>query len=232
MKHFFWFLSNCNVSSPATWGVASKTHLDMGCGRRPRNPFGAVELIGLDLFEDNSAPEITGFKYIRVKSDAKIPLENNSVDSISGFDFIEHLSRGVSLETNLFIQFMNEAHRVLRDSGVLLLVTPAFPSPAAFQDPTHINFITELTITYFTGSEPGASSLGYGFIGRFEIINHEWVGPLSKVWEISPGISFRHNLFYTLWRLLLEIRSVKGLRRFISQIRKPTHLMWFIKKIP
>lgn len=81
---------------------------------------------------------------------------------------------------------MNESSRILRKGGVLLLVTPAYPSSAAFQDPTHVNFITDNTVNYFIGKNPDASNLGYGFDGSFNLLTQNWVGPLSFVWARTP----------------------------------------------
>ena len=44
---------------------------------------------------------------------------------------------------NTFIDFMDEIHRVLKPGGFLFHSTPAYPSPAAFQGPIHVNIIAE-----------------------------------------------------------------------------------------
>jgi SAM-dependent methyltransferase len=231
LKNLTWFFSKLNLTSPITWGVTSGSHLDVGCGNYPRNPFGAKNLIGADILEREFLSTDMNFDYIKVGTDGKLPLESNSIDSVSGFDFIEHLPRGSNAESNLFIQFMNEAYRVLRSDGVLLLVTPAFPSPAAFQDPTHVNFITEETITYFTGMNPGATHLGYGFRGKFELIKQEWVGPMSRIWEVTPSVNAKHHLVDSIQNFSNHFRNLQSIRRFFSSVRNPTHLIWLIRKI-
>jgi SAM-dependent methyltransferase len=65
-----------------------------------------------------------------------------------------------------FVQLMTEIHRVLKPGGLLLAVTPAFPYPEAFQDPTHVNILTTRSGRYFCGKNPAASV--YGFLGHFE----------------------------------------------------------------
>jgi SAM-dependent methyltransferase len=231
MKNPIWFFSKLNLRHPIAWGIMSDSHLDVGCGNYPRNPFGAKNLMGADILEREFLSTDVDFEYIRVGTDGRLPLESNSLDSVSGFDFIEHLSRGSNAESNLFIQFMNEAHRVLKSEGVLLLVTPAFPSPAAFQDPTHVNFITEETITYFTGMNPGATQLGYGFRGKFELINQEWVGPLNQIWEVMPSTAGKHKGNDLFRNLLSHFQNIQSIRRFISGVRNPTHLIWLVRKI-
>ena len=78
---------------------------------------------------------------------------------------------------------MNEIYRVLKPGGIFLHVTPAFPSPEAFQDPTHVNIITENTFPcYFCNPNPDAKNLGYGFTGDFELIDQRW---LHNTWIVG-----------------------------------------------
>jgi hypothetical protein len=127
---------------------------------------------------------------------------------------------------------MNEASRVLSRGGILLLVTPAYPSSAAFQDPTHVNFISEQTVQYFVGKNPGATNLGYGFIGHFELVLQEWVGPFSKVWNPRPSQKDleKNNLLEVLKHLVWVYKKVGRIRSLISSLRKPTHLIWVLRK--
>ncbi len=87
---------------------------------------------------------------------------------------------------NPFVELMNEIHRVLQPGGRLLAITPAFPHPAAFTDPTHVNIITEQTHTYFTGSEPGASI--YGFRGRFTLLQARRETPANAYDQQEPAL--------------------------------------------
>jgi SAM-dependent methyltransferase len=225
--------SKFNLYPPISWGFQSDVHLDMGCGLNPRNPFGAKELIGIDILAESSMNAQQDFKYIQVLPGRAFPLENESIDSISGYDFIEHLPRGSTIDSNLFISFMNESSRVLKKGGVLVLVTPAFPSPAAFQDPTHVNFISVNTVDYFIGSNPDASKLGYGFTGKFQLVTQLWVGPFTSIWGKAPIINAAgfptHPTF--LYILVQIFRTLTSLRSCISAIRKPTHLLWVLQKI-
>ena len=197
----------------------------MGCGYHPRNPFGAERLIGLDIISDNTLRNQKEFEYLEVLPDSKIPMGDQTVDSISGYDFLEHLGRGDGSSRNHFISFMSEAHRVLRTNGILFLVTPAFPSPAAFQDPTHVNFITEETVKYFLGPNPAANLMGYGFEGSFKLVAHFWMGPFSKIFSGEMESSNERFL-----QILIQQLSIKSIRRNISCFRKPTHLVWILTK--
>jgi hypothetical protein len=68
---------------------------------------------------------------------------------------------------------MNEVWRVLASRGKFYTLTPCYPAPQAFQNPTHFNFITESTHQYFCGDDP--EGLMYGFNGKFKAEKCEWV---------------------------------------------------------
>ena len=74
-----------------------------------------------------------------------IPYPDCSFDSISAFDFIEHVPRILAINQEStkfpFVELMSEIWRVLKPNGMFYALTPAFPHGAAFHDPTHVNFI-------------------------------------------------------------------------------------------
>lgn len=156
--------------------MTNDRHLDLGCGKFPRNPYRRVELHGVDMRPLDLGD--SGFTYRRANVViGPIPYPDDFFNSISAFDFIEHVPRlladgngGTRLP---FIELMDEIWRVLADGGLFYAVTPAWPHPEAFVDPTHVNFITEGTLAYFTGDAP----LGriYGFCGHFELVRQDWV---------------------------------------------------------
>lgn len=146
--------------------------LDLGCGSSPRNPFQADELFGVDIRKDLE-------KDIKQANLAiePIPFESNSFDFITAFDVIEHIPRESWPDGKLkmsFLDLMNEIHRVLKPGGIFLHSTPAYPSPEAFQDPTHVNIITQNTMSQYFCGPTWAKKLGYGFKGEFEEIEQRW----------------------------------------------------------
>jgi SAM-dependent methyltransferase len=145
--------------------LGKPTSLDIGCGINPRNPFYAKNVCGVDLFSDDPR----NIKKADLFTE-KIPYIDNSFDYVTAFDFIEHVPR-VIYSPNLrfpFVELMNEIYRVLKPEGLFLAHTPIFPFPASFQDPTHVNIITEDTFPkYFDDSKRFASI--YGFQGAFKI---------------------------------------------------------------
>jgi len=171
-----------SVSSPETFLSAHAANvlnpdrsLDLGCGRFPRNPFGAVEAKGVDIHPSPAHPDVISADLFN----QSIPFPDQSFGAVTAFDFIEHIPRVVCQEgsTRLpFIELMNEIYRVLEYGGLFYSQTPAFPSKSAFQDPTHVNIITEDTFPlYFctvNNSRPYAED--YGFTGRFELVQQAW----------------------------------------------------------
>jgi SAM-dependent methyltransferase len=150
-------------------------HLDLGCGSSPRNPYGQTESHGVDIaLVGHNAGEF--FRSANL-SLAPIPHPDSSFDSISAFDFLEHVPRVLPTANGTatrfpFIELMNEISRVLKPGGRFYAVTPAFPHPTAFHDPTHVNIITFGTWEYFCGSN--ALARMYGFTGQFELLRNEW----------------------------------------------------------
>ncbi len=67
-------------------------HLDIGCKNRPRNPYNR-DIWGLDISKDVTA-ENDRIKLCNVAIEA-IPFEDEFFDSVSAYDFIEHLPRAL-----------------------------------------------------------------------------------------------------------------------------------------
>ena len=149
-------------------------HLDLGCGPVPRNPYRRRQLFGVDIAPSSSTDAEIRRANLAIEP---IPFESSSFDSVSAFDFLEHVPRllpmaGGSSTRFPFVELMNEISRVLKQGGLLYALTPCFPAAAAFSDPTHVNIMTLKTHTYFTGEQPLARM--YGFTGHFSKRRVEW----------------------------------------------------------
>jgi SAM-dependent methyltransferase len=160
-------------------------HLDLGCGRFPRNPYARRQLCGVDI---RPLGDAEGFDY-RVANliVQPIPYPDRHFASVSAFDFIEHVPRVFPGEGGTifpFVRLMDEIWRVLAPGGRLYALTPAFPAPEAFTDPTHVNIITDKTHEYFCGDKPMGRM--YGFQGSFELVRCEWVS-LGEHYSAIPG---------------------------------------------
>lgn len=147
--------------------------LDLGCGPNPKNTFNAVEVYGVDIRADLD-------KNIRQADLAidPIPFESSYFDYVTAHDFLEHVPRiaYVPHRRNCFVEVMNEIYRVLKEGGLFLSFTPAYPKAEAFRDPTHVNIIAEDTFSLYFDTQYRWATM-YGFTGAFEIVMQEWRGP-------------------------------------------------------
>lgn len=189
-------------------------HLDLGCGSHLRNPYHRDLTFGVDqssFFHDERIRDCQlGLN--------PLPFESDRFDSVSAFDLLEHIPRqSIDHTSNIvhfpFLQLMTEVYRVLKDQGVFFALTPAYPAKEAFQDPTHVNFITDRTHSYFVGPNPMAGR--YGFSGHFALIRAEWVLPeqvyherssLKLAWKAFRYRCFKGGLTHLVW----EFRAIKG----------------------
>jgi SAM-dependent methyltransferase len=187
--------------------------LDIGCGSTPRNIFGCSELFGVDL-EIQCGLDIPVEK-CNLGFD-KVPFEDNFFDFVTAHDVLEHIIRVHHDEQGTkkpFIYLMNEIHRILKDGGEFFASTPAYPSGAAFGDPTHVNYITWDTAGYFSKHNRSGMAEIYG-IKTFHILENEW--------RCGAAIGIpRQNLSR-------KDRAINAFR--VKVLRKGTHITWHFKK--
>lgn len=167
--------------------------LDLGCGKLPRNDFGADEMFGIDIV-DHNLPNIK-MADLAIES---IPFEDNTFDIVTGYDFLEHIPALIynnGIRKYSFIDLMSEVWRVLKPGGKGYFCTPAYPHVEAFMDPTHVNFITTHTLQYFSFPSPTTnwwsqlegSKEYYGFKGQFAVTEQKWREevPYHLIWDIK-----------------------------------------------
>jgi SAM-dependent methyltransferase len=213
-------------------------HIDLGCGSLPRNPLDAERVIGVDLLVKPPFPVSSmSVDYKRVLPGSPLPFEADQIDSVSAFDFLEHIPRvDRSPEgdfKNPFIEVMNEVHRVLKPGGLFISLTPCFPSAAAFSDPTHVNFISEETHLYFSG-ENFAKTKGYGFSGEFKLIEAGWSDWRGLLWDSlaikeSTKLEF-HDKERNEYSKSLTARIKLMLRKKLLGHTGETHFLWVLQK--
>jgi SAM-dependent methyltransferase len=180
--------------------ILPDTHLDLGCGEQPRNPYQKAFVYGIDIRHLANRPNIE-FKQANLIVEP-IPFADNALGSVSAYDFLEHIPR-VAITANgtstklPFLDLMNEVWRVLADGGIFYALTPAYPSPVVFQDPTHVNFITEGTHSYFCNLD----SMGqhYGFHGLFRCIRAHRTMP--ELETLQGKLSWRQKWRTFRWRI-------------------------------
>lgn len=217
-----------NIDIPYQHLPGGTTHVDLGAGNAPRNPFGASRLIATDMHRSFTRPD--GVEFVVADLTRALPFESNSISSFSAYDVLEHIPRWERIDGEIhfpFIELMSEIYRCLALGGIFLAVTPAFPSSEAFQDPTHVNIISKGTIRYFAAPEPWATLTGYGFRGSFEVIAQTWLrgaGPFAAN-SVTSNFDAMGTSEKTRTLLRLLLRAIRAARN-----RKPTHLLWVLKK--
>jgi len=100
-------LKNCT-------GFVKGKLLDVGCGWRPYEKTffaGADKYVGMDYLSDRSKPDIIG-------SAQAIPLPDNSFDTVTSTEVLEHVPDP--------LKAMTEMCRVLRPGGHLILTAPMY----------------------------------------------------------------------------------------------------------
>ena len=154
-----------DVSSAAdsSLGIVS---VDLGCGDRPLNPFKSAHPFGIDC------RAVSKSNFTIYKSDLALdplPFDDGSVDFVSAIGLLEHIPRVIYLPHRRlpFIELFNEISRILRPGGIFYLRTLCCPHPAAFSDPTHVNFLTPDTfkIYFDIGDNSKAAGFMYGYTG-------------------------------------------------------------------
>ena len=111
------------------------SYVDIGCGgnKQGENWFGIDyrKKPGVDLVQD-----LESFPWA-------VPTE--SFDIAIASHVVEHINPA----HGIFIAFMNSVWRILKPDGEFIIGAPYATSAGMFRDPTHCNFVTEETWSYF-----------------------------------------------------------------------------------
>lgn len=111
------------------------SYVDIGCGgaKQGKDWFGIDyrKMPGVDLVQD-----LEKFPW-------KVPSESFNTSVCS------HVIEHINPSHGIFISFMNEAWRILKPEGEMVIGVPYATSTGMFRDPTHCNFVNEETWSYF-----------------------------------------------------------------------------------
>lgn len=109
-----------------------------------------------------------------------LPFGDNEVSVIRCSDFLEHI------KPEFVVSVMNEFYRVLKPGGYLITHTPAFPSKASVQDPTHVSFWCSNSFWYY--SDTPQLKYNHEFKGLFHVLLNQEVYP--DEWCVQYDIKF------------------------------------------
>jgi acetyltransferase-like isoleucine patch superfamily enzyme/SAM-dependent methyltransferase len=172
--------------------------IDLGCGARKAPGF-----IGVDIFP---APGVD----IVADLSTAFPFEDNSVDELRAYDFIEHLPDR--------LRTMNEIWRVCKDGALVDLFVPSTDGRGAFQDPTHVSFWNVNSFKYFTVEHPYFIELcqSYGFRGAFHLES-------LKQYESPEQVIHVHALL----RAIKDLSMLSGSAALAALPQKPINAIIF-----
>jgi GT2 family glycosyltransferase/predicted SAM-dependent methyltransferase len=106
-----------------------------------------------------------------------LPYEDNSIDEIQAYDFLEHIPIGKT------IQVITEIWRILKPDGHFESFTPdAEMGQGAFQDPTHVSFWVKNSWLYFSDL---LSRKLYDIKANFNILSIERVKTGNHVYHLK-----------------------------------------------
>lgn len=159
-----------------------KLRLNLACGNKLIGSDGEWETINID-----NNRSVTGIVYRDIMRG--LPFADGVADEVIGEHIIEHLG------AEDFIFFFNEAHRVLKEGGLLKVKTPYFQGKWAFIDPTHKRLMMENSFDFFINCD--YNSVTAGVIGWYEPVEivvdgGELRATLKKVlepkvsWNVQP----------------------------------------------
>jgi len=161
---------------------------------KEQNPFAAQAVKKLSIACGQNKP--AGFKGIDLAGDADIqhdlfkfpwPIKTSSVQEVECSHFVEHIPHRLpGINRDVWWEFFDELHRVLKKGGTATIVHPYSRSDRAFWDPTHERFIHEMTWHYLNKEWREMNKLDhYPVSCDFEIVTINGVG-------LDPGYESRN----------------------------------------
>ncbi len=133
--------------------------LDVGCGLNKRP--GAI---GIDPNPRTAADVLADIDR------SGLPFRDSTFQSVSLVHVIEHVGDVVGA--------VEEAHRVLRPGGLLLIETPHYSDASSFADPTHRWHLNSFSFRYFT--ETG----GFDYYSRCRFKQVRLEVKLLRLWRL------------------------------------------------
>jgi SAM-dependent methyltransferase len=164
----------------------NKKVLHVGCGGSKLTGAVGVDVLKLpavDIVHDiNKAPW---------------PFPDNSFDILFAHSVVEHLGS--------IVTFLNEAYRVGKNGGRIIISVPYFRSIDSFSDPTHTHFFTSESLDYFLDDNNKLSRYDYTKI-KFGKIGfwYGWPGESPNfIVRLFKKFIYSHKKFYDQYLSLL-----------------------------
>lgn len=165
--------------------------VELACGDRKHEGYIGVDIVplpGVDIVHDLE-------KY-------PWPFEDNSIDDVIIEHFVEHVKD--------LMAFMNELYRVMKPGARCFIIAPYYTSVRAWQDPTHVNAISEATFIYY---------------------NKKWRDDEKLThYPINCDFDFSYGFIYASdWQQRSEEAKTFGARHYFNVVTD-IHIMMFKRK--
>lgn len=125
-----------------------KKVVDIGCGKTKRTieDYPVKAVIGIDIFPYDGVNIVCNLGF------EAIPIEDNEIDHVLGYDFLEHLPflyywGGKRIYPIAYL--FSEVWRILKKGGIFECLVPVFPLSKHIYSPEHKSIWTEETILLF-----------------------------------------------------------------------------------
>jgi len=151
--------------------IENPVKLNLGCGYRKKEDF-----VNID-YNPKCDPDVQ----LDIVSFGLNMWEDNSVDEVRAWDFLEH----VPLGKTIFV--IEEIFRVLRHDGKFEHFTPSTDGRGAFQDPTHLSFWNINSWIYYTDDEHRKL---YGIKAKFKGFREDLVTDKANKIIHTHGVFF------------------------------------------
>lgn len=161
--------------------------LELGCGSYKRNK----DAVGIDAI-DHDCVDIVGDVYDVL---GKIP--SNSVSAVNSYHFFEHVEDLGTL--------MKELARIMKEDGLLVVVTPHFSNPYFYSDYTHKNRFGLYSFSYLSNDSILARKVpNYNESLKFELCKVKLVFKSPLPFYFRWGVKKLFQIIFNMNRYMME----------------------------
>ena len=161
--------------------------LELGCGSYKRNK----DAIGIDVI-DYKCVDIVGDVYDVLR---KIP--GNSVSAVYSYHFFEHVEDIGAI--------MKELARIIKEDGLLVIVTPHFSNPYYYSDYTHKNQFGLYSFSYLSNDSIFLRKVpDYNKLLKFELNKVRLIFKSARPFYFRWGLKKLFQVIFNLNRYMME----------------------------
>ncbi len=189
-------------------GDNSLLRLDIACGNNKREGFK-----GVDISSDTDADYICNLneypwelidkdKFNTSIYESEL-IKESSVYEVHCSHYAEHVPD--------LIKFMEECYRIMMDQSILTIIAPYYTSVRAWQDPTHVRAISEMTWLYYNEEWRKINKLEhYNIKCNFKIESNKFVFDPTYISKSDEAREWaRKHLNNVVMDIIVVLRAIK-----------------------